>query len=112
MWLQMWKKHSRTDIYYTSTDGILEFNTDLHILFVDYKKAFDNINRTELLNVMGSYGIPKKLVRLVKMTMKDSNAKITIAGNVSKSFNVLQGDREMASQQFYSTCHSIKYRKS
>jgi hypothetical protein len=34
-----------------------------------------------------------KLVRLVEMTMKDSDAKITIGGNVSKSFNVLQGAR-------------------
>jgi hypothetical protein len=67
----------------------LEFSTDLHILLVDYKKAFDNINRTELLNAMGSYGNPKELVRLVEMTIKDSDAKITIGGNVSKSFNVL-----------------------
>jgi 1-aminocyclopropane-1-carboxylate deaminase/D-cysteine desulfhydrase-like pyridoxal-dependent ACC family enzyme len=40
---------------------------------------------------MGSYDIPRKLVRLVEMTMKDSDAKITIGGNVNKSFNVLQG---------------------
>jgi hypothetical protein len=57
-----------------------EFNTDVHILFVDYKKAFDNINtrRIELLNATGSYGIPRKLVRLGEMTMKDSDAKITM----------------------------------
>jgi hypothetical protein len=72
----------------------LKFNTDLHILFVDYKMAFDNIKRTELLNAMGSYGIPKKLVRLVETTMKESHAKITIGGNLSKSFNVLQELRE------------------
>jgi hypothetical protein len=41
---------------------------------------------------MGGYGIPKKLVRLVEMTMKDNDAKITIAGYASKSFNVLQGE--------------------
>jgi hypothetical protein len=57
---------------------------------------------------MGSYSMPKKLVRLVEMTMNDSDAKISIGGNVSKSFNVLQGDREMASQQFYLTWHWIK----
>jgi hypothetical protein len=58
------------------------------------KKAFDNINGTELLNTMGSYGNPKKLVRLLEMTMKDSDAKITVGGNVSKSFNVLQEVRQ------------------
>jgi sorting nexin-29 len=49
-----------------------QFNADLHILFVDHKIVSDNINRPELPNAMRSYGIPKKLVRLVEMTMKDS----------------------------------------
>jgi hypothetical protein len=73
-----------------------EFNTDFHTLFVDYtcKKAFDNINRTDLINALGSYGIPKKLVRLVEMTIKDSDTKIKIGGKVSKAFNVLQGVRQ------------------
>jgi hypothetical protein len=43
---------------------------------------------------MGCYGIPKILVRLVEMTMKDSDAKIIIGGDVSKLFCVLQGVRE------------------
>jgi hypothetical protein len=65
-----------------------EFNTDLHILFVDYKKTFD-MHRTGFLNGIGSYGFPKKLVRLVEMIVKCSGAKITTDGNVSKSLNVL-----------------------
>jgi hypothetical protein len=36
-------------------DKVLELNTDLRTLFVDYKKAFDNINRIELLNTIGSF---------------------------------------------------------
>ena len=71
-----------------------EFNTDLHILFVDYKQAFDSVNRVELLNIMEGYGIPKKLIRLVDMTMRDSNARITIAGNVSNALNITQGVRQ------------------
>jgi hypothetical protein len=35
---------------------------------------------------MGSCGIPKELVRPVEITMKDNDAKITVGGNVSKSF--------------------------
>jgi hypothetical protein len=37
---------------------------------------------------------PRNLLRLVEMTMKNSDAKITISGNVSKSFHVLQGVRQ------------------
>ena len=42
-----------------------EFNTELHFLFVDFKLAFDSINRIELINAIESFGIPKKLVRPV-----------------------------------------------
>jgi hypothetical protein len=58
------------------------------------RKAFDSINIIDLLNAMGNCGILKKLVRLLEMTMKDSDAKITIGGKVSKLFSVLQRVRQ------------------
>jgi hypothetical protein len=60
LWLQAWKKESRTDIYYTPIDGEvfqIQHSSSYTVLSVDYKKATD-INRTEVLNALGSYGIP------------------------------------------------------
>jgi hypothetical protein len=37
---------------------------------------------------------PRNLLRLEEMTMKDSDAKIRVGGNVNKPFNVLQGVKQ------------------
>jgi hypothetical protein len=34
---------------------------DLHLLFIDFKKAFDSINQKKLLESLVSFGIPKKI---------------------------------------------------
>jgi hypothetical protein len=33
---------------------------DLHLLFIDFKKAFECINQKKLLEAIKSFGIPKK----------------------------------------------------
>ena len=33
--------------------------------FVDFKKAFDSVHREGLWNIMRSYGIPDKMVRVI-----------------------------------------------
>ena len=33
--------------------------------FVDFKKAFDSVQRESLWNIMRSYGIPDKMVRVI-----------------------------------------------
>jgi hypothetical protein len=38
----------------------------MHQVFVDFKKAYDSIKREVLYNVLLQFGIPKKLVRLIK----------------------------------------------
>ena len=42
---------------------------DLHVLFIDFKHAFDSINRKRLFEAMDKMGIPQKLIRLTRMTM-------------------------------------------
>jgi hypothetical protein len=34
---------------------------DLHLLFIEFKKAFDSINKKTLLESLVSFGIPKKI---------------------------------------------------
>jgi hypothetical protein len=43
-----------------------EYNGMEHQLFIDFKKAFDSIKREVLYNILLEFGIPKKLVRLIK----------------------------------------------
>jgi hypothetical protein len=42
-----------------------EYNIYLHNLFLDFKQAFDSVNRDRMLNDLMILGIPKKLVQLI-----------------------------------------------
>jgi len=72
----------------------IQHDLDLHVLFVDYKQAFDSINREELIIAMNALGIPKKLIRLVAMTMRDPKAKVKIGQQLTNSFQVTSGVKE------------------
>ena len=52
-----------------------ERNITVHQLFVDFKQAYDSIDRTAVFEIMTEYGIPAKLVNLTKATLT-RNAKL------------------------------------
>jgi hypothetical protein len=39
----------------------------VHQLFIDFKKAYDSVKREVLYNILIEFGVPMKLVRLIKM---------------------------------------------
>jgi len=47
-----------------------EHNEAVHHLFIDFKKAYDSVRREALYNILTEFGIPKKLVRLIKMWVR------------------------------------------
>lgn len=49
-----------------------EFDVDVFQLFVDFKQAYDSIDRSKLYMIMLDLDIPPKLVRLVRATMLNS----------------------------------------
>jgi hypothetical protein len=79
-----------------SMEKCFEYDTDLHMLFIDFRQAFDSVKRREVLNALERFGVPQKLVRLAGLTMKYSRAKALIGGKTSRAFQVstevLQGD--------------------
>jgi hypothetical protein len=52
-----------------------EHGVDLHMLFIDFKLTFDSINRKILFEAMDKMRIPKKLIRLIRMTMSRTKAR-------------------------------------
>jgi hypothetical protein len=44
-----------------------EHNAAVHQLFIDFKTAYDPVGREILYNILFEFGIPIKLVRLIKM---------------------------------------------
>jgi hypothetical protein len=72
----------------------LEWNSPLYINFIDYEKAFDSVDRETLWKLMRHYGIPEKLVSLVRATYEDMQCKVEHAGQMSDSFEVKTGVRQ------------------
>jgi hypothetical protein len=43
-----------------------EYNETAHQLFIDFKNAYDSVWKEELYNILLEFGVPTKLVRLLK----------------------------------------------
>ena len=46
-----------------------EHNEAVNQFFIDFKKAYVSVRREVLYNILIEFGIPKKLVRLIKMCL-------------------------------------------
>ena len=46
-----------------------EYNEEVHQIFIDFKQAYDSVRREVLYKILIEFGIPKKLVRLMKMSL-------------------------------------------
>jgi hypothetical protein len=50
----------------------------VHQLFIDFKKAYDSVKRELLYNIQLEFGIPKKLVKLIKMCLNETYSKVSV----------------------------------
>ena len=66
----------------------------LYINFIDYEKAFDNVDRETMWKLLRHYGFPKKIISLIRCTFQDMSCKIVHAGQLSESFEVKTGVRQ------------------
>ena len=48
----------------------------MYQLFVNLKKAYDSVRREVLYNVLNEFGIPMKLVRLIKIRVNETYSRV------------------------------------
>ena len=72
----------------------MEFDSSLYINFVDYEKSFDSIDRDTLWKLLRHYGIPEKIITLIRNTYDGMTCKVTHAGRLTESFQVNTGVRQ------------------
>ena len=71
-----------------------EWNAPLYINFVDFEKAFDSVHRESLWKIMEVYGIPGKLIRMVKAIYEKSECAVISNGEESEWFEVKTGVKQ------------------
>ena len=72
----------------------LEWNFPLYINFIDYEKAFDSVGRETMWKLLRHYGVPKKIISLIRCTYQDMSCKTAHAGQLSKTFELKTGVRQ------------------
>jgi hypothetical protein len=68
-----------------------EYNGTVHQLFIHFKKVYDSVRRKALYNILIEFGIPRKLVGLIKMCLNETYSRVRIGKNLSEKFTVENG---------------------
>jgi hypothetical protein len=66
-----------------------EYNGTVHQLFIHFKKAFDSVRREVFYNILIEFGIPRKLVGLIKLCV--IKPTFPIGKSLSDKFTVQNG---------------------
>jgi hypothetical protein len=68
-----------------------ESNGTVHHLFIDFKKAYDSVRREVLYNILIEFGIPRKLVGLIKMCLNEAYSAVRMGKFQSDKFPIQNG---------------------
>ena len=71
-----------------------EYRRPTVMTFIDFKSAFDSVDRSVMWLVAESLGIPAKIVRILKVMYTDTFCRVRAYGSVSDSFTVSTGVRQ------------------
>jgi hypothetical protein len=63
----------------------------VHQLFIDFKKAYDSDMREVVYSILIGFGIPKKLVKLIKMCLNETCGKVRVGKFLSDKFPIQNG---------------------
>ena len=66
----------------------IEWKSSLYIIFIDFEKAFDSICREVLWRLLWHYGMPVKLVSIIRALYEDFSAQMVHNGQRTQPLNM------------------------
>ena len=72
----------------------VEFQQEVHINFVDFKKAFDSVHRDSLWKIVATYGIPERFINIMKDVYRNSSCCVKMQEGNTEYFNIETGVRQ------------------
>lgn len=70
------------------------YGKETYVLFVDFRQAYDRVKRAELYQALTELGITGKLLRLIRLTLKETNNRVKVGRKTSGTFTVKEGLRQ------------------
>jgi hypothetical protein len=91
-------------------DGAYSDAIPMFITFIDFKKTSRSINRDMMFAMLRHYGIPEKIVSVIRVLCDNSSSQVYVDGKLSNTFDirtgVLQGECALSVHH----CHRICYK--
>ena len=75
-------------------EQVNEWQATLYLCFVDFEKAFDSIHRESLWKIMKKYGIPEKIIRMVKLFYDGFQCAVHDQGDTHEFFDIKTGVKQ------------------
>ena len=72
----------------------LEWNSPLYVNFVDYEKAFDSLDRQTLWRLLRHYGVPQKIVDIIRNSYEGMTCRVVHGQQITDAFQVKTGVRQ------------------
>ena len=77
-------------------EEISHCNRDVALVFIDFSKAFDSVDREMMFKILALYGIPAALIDAIKILYTDTSATVLSPDGETEAFDIcagiLQGD--------------------
>ena len=64
---------------------------DLALVFVDFSKAFDSVDRSKMFEILKLYGIPEEIVAAIRVMYTDNTSTIMTTDGETPAFPILAG---------------------
>lgn len=71
-----------------------EWRSPIYLLFIDFEKAFDKINRNIIWKILATNGIPDKIINIIKNMYEGSTCRVVHQGRVSDPIPVRAGVKQ------------------
>ena len=72
-------------------EEISNCNIDAAFVFVDFSKAFDSIDRTQMFEILGLYGIPEPIIEAIRVLYTNTTLTIMTPDGETDPFDIVAG---------------------
>ena len=87
-------RKDRSCIDQIATLRIIKWSSPLYLIFVDFEKAFDSVDREAMWRILRHYGIPDKIINMLKVQYRGFTCQVLHGGTMTEPIEVKTGVRQ------------------